>query len=116
LKKTEPYEQIVRNIEKQIARCSEEAVYQEVTSIAETIGAGSDEGLKQKAMGIAKSFLKSNKLVEPVTLARASFYLALKDNDSHPERTIKSIIHNSRTTNRWWMYLLPTMEKDLTSR
>lgn len=104
------------NTEERIARNSEDIVRKEIASIAQAIGVGSDEELKQSAMNVAKSFLETNELAEPITLARASFYVALKKNRPHPEREVKSIIHNNGTPNRWWIYLVPIMEKSLTGR
>jgi len=98
-------------LEEWIAKKSRDAIRTEINSIAEALGAGSNETLKRNAMTTAKSFLKTNKLADPITLARASFYVALKKTGENAEEKVKLIIDNNGNTNRWWLYIIPMLEK-----
>jgi len=103
-------------LEERIARASEDAVYREIVSISKVIGVESNQDVIESAIKIAKSFLKANKLIEPITLARASFYIAAKEQQELTKEKIRSLIHNNGTTNRWWMYLVPLVERNLKRR
>ncbi len=98
-------------IEKQIVRASEDIVHKEIIGISKAIGVESNRDMIERAMTIAADFLKTNSLTEPITLARASFYIAIKDCEGLTEKEIKILIHNNGKTNRWWMYLVPLIER-----
>lgn len=91
-------------------------INKEIESMARNICGESEKSLKISAMSIAKSYLTVNSLVNPITLARSSFYIALKEIDRHPETKIKQIINNNEKTNKWWMYLVPIIEKHLKTK
>lgn len=98
-------------IEEQIARASENIAYDEIISIGKEIDLESNPDIIESAKKIASDFLKENNLTEPITLARASFYVAVKESLELTEENIKSLIHNNGKTNRWWIYLAPLVEK-----
>lgn len=99
-------------LKEQIARISKIIVYNEIVSISETIGVELNRSvIEENARKIALDFLEENRLTEPVTLARASFYIAMKDSLNPTLENIKSLIHNNGKTNRWWIYLAPLVEK-----
>ncbi|MCJ7759667.1 hypothetical protein MUP59_00790 [Candidatus Bathyarchaeota archaeon] len=97
--------------EQMLLESSMDIIRKEVKSIADAVITDSKETLKKDAESIAQCFLLANSLADPVTLARASFYLALKDNRMRCKDSVKKIIHNNGTKNEWWTYLVPVLEK-----
>jgi len=98
-------------IEEQIVRLSKDIVDKEIISISKAIDVEADRDIIEKAMKIATDFLNANSLTEPITLARASFYIAIKDSQRLTQEGIKLLIHNNGKTNRWWMHLAPLVER-----
>jgi hypothetical protein len=97
------------NLNQWIIKHNESAINKEISSIAVTLRIASDNALKKDALSIARSFLEINNCADPVTLARASFYLALKRAKMAPENKVKQIVHNNGSQNRWWVQLLPVL-------
>lgn len=97
--------------EQMLLESSMDIIRKEVKSIADVVSADSKETLTKDAESIAQCFLQANILADPVTLARASFYLALKDKRMSSKDSIKRIIHNNGTKNEWWTYLVPVLAK-----
>jgi len=90
---------------------SHKIIVDEIDSIAKSTGTYSNKELTDYARKIAWAFAKENRVLDPITLARASFFAALKKFDENPIAHIKPIINNKGKTNRWWLYLAPVIER-----
>lgn len=101
----------ILKMNERIARASKNIVLEEIFSIGKEIGVESKREIIENAQKIASDFLKNNNLTEPITLARASFFVAMKESERLTEKEIMSIIHNNGKTNRWWLYLAPLVER-----
>ena len=106
----------VLRIKGQVIHVSENMTHEEIISISKGAGLESNQEIVENAKRIAMGFLKENDLTEPITLARASFYVAIKESVGVTDEIIKLLIHNNGKTNRWWMYLVPFVEKLSTRR
>jgi len=73
----------------------------------------SEEEFIKRAEEIAFYFLNINELINPITLARSSCYLALKQHSKNPETQIHLIRNNNGHENKWFVYLAPIMEKEI---
>jgi len=85
----------------------------EIETIMQTVLGEKNETLKENAEQIVRSYIKINEVINPITLARSSFYIALKEMYPDPESKVKMIINNNGKTNKWWMHLVPVIEKQL---
>lgn len=94
-------------------RQTENLVSEEIDSIMHTLYGENKNELKNDAETIAKSYLKINGLTDPITLARSSFYIAMKKVDEDPTSKIKVIKNNNGKKNKWWIHLVPIMENQL---
>jgi hypothetical protein len=65
------------------------------------------------ATKIAFDYFVDNVNSDPVTLARAAFFIALKKYDCASDENVKILINNNGKKNRWWLHLLPIVEKSL---
>ena len=95
-----------------LSRRSDRLFSDEVDRLVQVVG-WNDKELKERAIIIAKAFLKFNKHVNPITLARASFYIALKERDPLAYKKIELITNNGGRKNYWWRYLVSPIEKSL---
>lgn len=98
-----------------IARTSGEVVRQEISAIAGATGVSSKQ-VAEDALKVARSFLALDELAHPVTLARASFFIALKKSVKNPEGKIQAIIHANGQPDRWWVYLVPVIERQIATK
>jgi len=85
----------------------------EIEEISKTIESSLKEKIKEKALEIAFEYLQKNAKSDPVTLARASFYIALKEYKCVTEKNVNQLINNNGKRNRWWLYIIPLVEKGL---
>ena len=92
-------------------RKSKDIACREVESISRAVESSRTEEISRKAKEIVGSYLVINQLVNPVTLARSAFYIALKEYDEDPRGKIQSIKNNNGHPNKWWIHLFPTVEK-----
>jgi len=88
-------------------------IRKEIRSIAQAVGTTREEHLEKKALQIAESFLSVNELIDPTTLARASFYVAFREARRHSAKEVNQIINNNGEANRWWLYLVPELNEHL---
>jgi hypothetical protein len=93
-----------------IASSSLVLVRREIESVSRALAVDTNTELEQNAMAIAERFLQWNKVADPITVARASFYVALKHKDRAANEKVDAIIRNNGKTNRWWLYIAPMME------
>ena len=85
----------------------------EIYSICALIDVVDRDSFCLRAEKIATSFLRENELINPITLARSSCYIALKEISSEPETQIEVIRYNNGHENKWFMHLVPVIEKRL---
>ena len=70
--------------------------------------------LKQQAKEIGLSFLSINRNANPVTVGRASFFIALRKTDAQASKNaVPKITRNNGHTNKWWFYLYPVIERTI---
>lgn len=101
------------DVRRTILNYTQVALRKEIDSISDSFSSKSKEVIKEKAEKIALSYLATNKVVHADTLARSSFYIALKQFDSQADSKINLLINNNGKTNRWWLYLVPILQKYL---
>ena len=94
-------------------RQTENLISEEIDSIIQTLYGEKKDELRNDAETIAKSYLKLNGLADPITLARSSFYIAMKKVDENPTSKIKIIKNNNGKMNKWWIHLVPIIENQL---
>jgi L-rhamnose mutarotase len=99
-----------------IASSSLILIRSEIESVSRALALGEDKGLERNAMAIAERFLQWNKVADPITVARASFYVALKQVDDSANEKVDAIIRNNGKKNRWWLYVAPMMESASSTR
>jgi len=92
---------------------SRAVISEEIEGISKTIDNRLKEEIKVKALEIAFEYLKNNANSDPVTLARASFYIALKEYKCAAEKNVNQLINNNGKRNRWWLYIIPLVERAL---
>jgi len=87
----------------------------EINTLSSVIDVEDKDSFCRRAQEIAFFFLQSHELINPITLARSSCYIALKEVKSEPEaaRAIETIRHNNGQENKWFMHLVPIIEKGL---
>lgn len=95
----------------QVKRARKKILVDEIYSIAKSTRTQTNIELINYAKEIALDFAEENRILDPITLARASFFTALKKFDQNPRKHIKPIINNMGKRNRWWLYLAPLVEK-----
>ncbi|MCJ7635838.1 hypothetical protein MUP77_26035 [Candidatus Bathyarchaeota archaeon] len=69
--------------------------------------------ISEMATKIAFDYLAQNVNSDPVTLARAAFFVALKTHDCASDENIRILMENNGKKNRWWLHLLPVLERSL---
>lgn len=67
--------------------------------------------VEEMAQKIAFDFFENHTHSDPVTVARASLFIALKNYKCTSEKTVQILINNNGKMNRWWLRLLPIIEK-----
>lgn len=90
---------------------SQEILSKEIDEIAVVIGNQLTKEVKQNATKIALDYFEQNTNIDLQTLARASFYIALKDYKCNAEKSVKILINNNGKKNRWWLHVLPLVER-----
>ena len=84
----------------------------EIDTVAEEIGPCSDKDLvKGEAKSIGLAFLDHDKNVSPVTVGRASFFIALRKVDPSAEEKAWVITNNNGHFNKSWFYLYQVIER-----
>jgi hypothetical protein len=91
----------------------QEVLTREIEEVAEVVGNQLTEEMKEKAKKIALGYLAKNINTDPQTLARASFYIALKEYKCDVEKSLDVLINNNGKQNYWWLYVVPLVEKYL---
>jgi len=91
----------------------QEVITREIDEIAEVVGNQLTEEMKEKAKKIALDYFGQNINTDPQTLARASFYIALKEYKCDAEKSVGTLINNNGKQNHWWLYVVPIVEKRL---
>lgn len=86
-------------------------ILKEIDNIANYTKTFNDEALKKYALTIASLYLKTNEPIDPITLSRAAFFIALKRYNYNLTEKIEKIIDCNGIENRWWIYLAPIIEK-----
>lgn len=90
---------------------SHQILTKEIEEIAAVVGKDLTEEVKQSAIKIALEYFEQNSKTDPETLARASFYIALKEYKCTAERNVHTLINNNGKKNSWWLYIVPLVEK-----
>ena len=88
----------------------QELLTKEISEIADIVGNELTEEVKERATKIAFDYYKDNENTDPETVARASFYIALKEFKCNPENSVYLIINNHGKRNRWWLYVVPLVK------
>jgi len=96
-----------------LLKVKEETSRKEINSISSLIDVADRASFSVRAEEIASIFLQSNNLINPITLARSSCYIALTEISSEPETQIETIRNNNGRENKWFMHLVPMIEKEL---
>jgi len=91
-------------------------ISKEIENTAKVVQTASDKVLKQKALDIATFYLEIKRVVDPITLARAAFYVALKETGCDSRIKRETMIRGNGDKNRWWIYLVPVLERYLATR
>jgi hypothetical protein len=86
-------------------------IQREIESITDTLLTTNKEQLKHAAERIATTYLREHQAADPITLARSSVFLALKNQVTDPESNTALITNNNGKINHWWVYLVPILEK-----
>lgn len=94
----------------------QEILTKEIDEIADIVGSNLTKEIKETATRIAIEYIQQNVHADPETLARASFYIALKEYKCNPEKSVNAIITNHGKENRWWLYMAPLLEKQVGSK
>jgi len=101
------------SVSKLFIRPSLDIAHKEIKGITQTVFGDRHERIETNANDIARRYLEINKLVNPITLARSSFYIALKKESSNPNSKIQLIKHNNGRENKWWIHLVPIIEQQI---
>jgi hypothetical protein len=96
---------------RQRATYGQDILTKEIEEIAEIVGDQITEEVKEKAIRIALNYFLQNINADPQTLARASFYIALKKYKCNAEKSVNTLINNNGKQNHWWLYVVPLIEK-----
>jgi hypothetical protein len=96
---------------RQRAAYGQEVLTKEIEEVAEVVGNQFAEEIKEKAKKIALDYLVHNANTDPQTLARASFYIAIKEYKCDAEKSVNVLINNNGKKNHWWLYVVPLIEK-----
>lgn len=97
----------------QHAAYGQEVLTKEIEEVAEVVGNQLAEEMKEKAKKIALEYLAQNINTDPQTLARASFYIVLKECKFETEKSVNVLINNNGKENYWWLYMVPLVEKTI---
>jgi hypothetical protein len=92
---------------------TQEILSKEIDELAIVIGNTLTEEVKQNARKIALDYFEQNSNADLDTLARASFYIALKEYKCSAEKSAKVLTSNGGKKNRWWLYVVPLVERSL---
>jgi hypothetical protein len=102
----------MENMEKH-ATYGKEVLTKEIEEIAKVVGNQLTEEVKENAKRIALDYFPQNINIDPQTLARASFYIALREYKCNAEKSVSTLINNNGKQNHWWLYLVPLVEKGM---
>jgi hypothetical protein len=91
----------------------QEVLTKEIEEIAAVVSNQLTEEMKEKAKRIAFDYFGRNVDIDPQTLARASFYIALKEYKCKAEKSVNTLISNNGKQNHWWLYVVPLVEKSI---
>ena len=88
----------------------------EIETVADEIEISRDKAqLKEEAKNIGLTFLRINENANPVTVGRASFFIALRRVDPKANHAAARITNNNGHRNKWWFYLYPVIERTIES-
>lgn len=88
-------------------------IKREIIEISEIACPEKKSEISEMAKKIAFDYFLENVNSDPSTLARASFFIALKKYNCASGENVKRLINNNGKKNRWWLNLLPIVEKSL---
>lgn len=88
----------------------------EIKEIATITCRENEADIEEMATKIAFEFFEKHINSDPITVARASLFIALKKHQCTSEENVSILINNNGKKNRWWLHLLPIIEKQLGGR
>jgi hypothetical protein len=85
----------------------------EIDELAGIISNSFTHEVKENARKIAFDYFNENTNADPDTIARASFYIALKEYKCDAEKSAKVLVTDGGKKNSWWLYIVPIIERCL---